>query len=183
MLDATYPWGSRVRAFCSQSIETRVADEPWQIAGYWRLRQAIFTGEQRLFVDSDRDEHDDRALPIVALSLTAGMPDTVVGIVRVYAVEHSEWFGGRLGVCPSYRRHGVVGETLIRTAVGTALGAGCTRFLATVQLGNVRYFQRHHFDIVGERLVCGVTHALMQARLADFKPLFRYVPIPEELLA
>lgn len=171
MLDAIHPWGGRVRAFRSQWIKTRVADEPWQLAGYWRLRHAIFTGEQRLFRDSDRDEHDERALPIVALSSTAGMPDAVVGVVRVYAAGHDEWFGGRLGVCPTYRRHGVVGETLIRTAVGTALGAGCRRFLATVQLGNVRYFQRHHFEIVGPTLVCGVTHTLMQARLSDFTPL------------
>ena len=182
MLDAVHPWGSRVRAFRSQSIETRVADEPWQIAGYWLLRQAIFTGEQRLFVDSDKDEHDDHAKPIVALSLTAGMLDAVVGIVRVYSAGHDEWFGGRLGVCPSYRHHGVVGETLIRTAVGNALAAGCTRFLATVQLGNVRYFQRHHFDVVGERLVCGATHALMQARLANFKPLSRLAESAPEVL-
>lgn len=170
MLDAIHPWGSRVRAFCSQSIETRVAGEPWQLEGYWQLRQRIFTGEQRLFVDSDRDEHDEHALPIVALSLTAGMPDTVVGVVRVYCIGDDQWFGGRLGVCPAYRYHGVVGETLIRTAVGTALAAGCRRFRATVQLGNVRYFRRHHFDVVGQRLVCGATHALMQARLADFQP-------------
>lgn len=94
MLDAIHPWGGRVRAFRSQWIKTRVADEPWQLAGYWRLRHAIFTGEQRLFRDSDRDEHDERALPIVALSSTAGMPDAVVGVVRVYAAGHDEWFGG-----------------------------------------------------------------------------------------
>jgi putative N-acetyltransferase (TIGR04045 family) len=152
-----------------------VADEPWQVAGYWALRRAIFAREQRLFMDSDRDEHDDSALPIVALSLTAGMPDAVVGVVRVYPIGQNQWFGGRLGVCPVYRRHGIVGETLIRTAVGTALGAGSTRFFATVQPPNVRYFQRHHFDVVGERLVCGVTHALMEARLHEFKPL----PAPE----
>lgn len=179
MLDAIHPWGSRVRAFHSQCIETLVASEPWQLAGYWRLRQAIFTGEQRLFLDSDRDEHDAGAKPIVAISSTAGMPDAVVGVVRVYSAGHDEWFGGRLGVCPTYRHHGLVGETLIRTAVGTALGAGCRRFLATVQLGNVRYFQRHHFDVVGQKLVCGVTHTLMQARLADFEPFLRRVSAPE----
>jgi len=171
VLDAIYPWGSRVRAFRSPGIETRVAREPWQLAGYWLLRRAIFTGEQRLFLETDRDEHDDHATPIVALSSSAGMPDAVVGVVRVYPVGHNRWFGGRLGVCPSYRRHGVIGETLIKTAVGTALGAGCQCFFATVQLGNVRYFQRHHFEVVGQAQVSGVTHALMQARLADFTPL------------
>jgi putative N-acetyltransferase (TIGR04045 family) len=171
VLDAIHPWGGKVRAFRSQSIETRVADEPWQVAGYWALRHAIFIREQRLFLVSDRDEHDDNALPLVALGLTAGMPDAVVGVVRVYPVGHDHWFGGRLGVCPAYRRHGIVGETLIRTAVGTALRAGCGRFFATVQPANVRYFQRHHFEVVGERLVCGVLHTLMQARLSEFKPL------------
>ena len=171
MLDAIHPWGGKVRTFRSPSIETRVANEPWQVAGYWALRQAIFAHEQRLFMSSDRDVHDDHALPLVALSSTAGMPDAVVGVVRVYPVGHDEWFGGRLGVCPVYRRHGIVGETLIKTAVGTALGAGSVRFFATVQLANVRYFQRHHFQVVGERLVSGVVHALMEARLSEFKPL------------
>src|SRR6186713_3489568 len=98
MLDAIHPWGSRVRAFRSPGIETHVAREPWQLAGYWRLRRTIFTGEQRLFLETDRDEHDDHATPIVALSLTAGMPDTVIGVVRVYPVAQNQWFGGRLGV-------------------------------------------------------------------------------------
>jgi putative N-acetyltransferase (TIGR04045 family) len=171
VLDTIHPWGGRIRAFRSQSVETRVANEPWQMAGYWALRRAIFAREQRLFVDSDRDEHDDHAKPIVALSLTAGMPDAVVGVVRVYPVGQGRWFGGRLGVCPEYRRHGIVGETLIKTAVGTALGAGAARFFATVQPANVRYFQRHHFEVLGERLVSGVMHALMEARLCEFKPL------------
>jgi len=172
VLDAIHPWGGRIRAFRSPSIETRVADEPWQFTGYWALRRAIFAREQQLFLDSDRDEHDDHAKPIVALSLAAGMPDAVVGVVRVYPVGHDQWFGGRLGVCPVYRRHGIVGETLIKTAVGTALGAGCSRFFATVQPANVRYFQRHHFEVVGEQHVAGVLHALMEAQLSEFKPLY-----------
>ena len=171
MLDAIHPWGGRIRAFRSPSIETRVADEPWQFTGYWALRRAIFAREQQLFLDSDRDEHDDHAKPIVALSLHAGMPDAVVGVVRVYPVGQGRWFGGRLGVCPVYRRHGVVGEILIKTAVGTALGAGSLGFFATVQPANVRYFRRHHFEVVGGRLVCGVMHALMEARLSEFEPL------------
>jgi putative N-acetyltransferase (TIGR04045 family) len=175
VLDSIHPWGGRVRPFRSHAIETCVASEPWQLSGYWRLRRQIFSEEQQLFPGSDRDEKDESAVPIVALSLSAGMPDAVVGVVRIYPSGSSEWYGGRLGVSPLYRRHGVVGESLIRAAVGTAKGAGSTRFLATVQLGNVRYFTRHHFRVLGRESVCGVPHAVMQANLEAFRAL----PCPE----
>ena len=171
MLDSIHPWGGRVRPFRSPAIETRVADEAWQLRGYWRLRRQIFSEEQQLFPGSDQDERDASAIPIVALSLSAGMPDAVVGVVRIYPAGGSEWYGGRLGVSPLYRRHGVVGESLIRAAVGTAKGAGCTRFLATVQLANVRYFTRHHFEALGRESVCGVPHAVMRANLEAFRAL------------
>lgn len=171
MLDVIFPWGGRVREFRSAEFVTCVATEPWQLAGYWRLRRDIFSGEQQLFAKSDRDEHDAFSVPIVALSQAAGMPDSVIGVVRVYQAGTGEWYGGRLGVHRLYRRHGVVGKRLIQKAVGTAIGLGCHRFLATVQAANVRYFERHHFAVIGKRRVCGRPHALMQAELPWFKPV------------
>jgi putative N-acetyltransferase (TIGR04045 family) len=170
MLDPQYPWGRPVRASLGPAILAEVATERWQLAGYWALRRAIFAEEQQLFDRSDEDEHDARALPIVAQSQIAGMADRVVGVVRIYESEPSIWYGGRLGVEAAHRRFGVVGAALIDTAVSTAHALGCERFLATVQLGNVRYFERHHFRVLEPRSVCGRPHQLMEADLGVYPP-------------
>jgi putative N-acetyltransferase (TIGR04045 family) len=170
MLDAINPWGRPVRPSLGAQIVAQLAHEPWQLAGYLALRQAIFSEEQAIFAGSDRDQHDEHALPIVALSQIAGMADQVVGVVRIYRSEPGTWYGGRLGVRREFRRFGAIGTALIATAVSTAHALGCERFLATVQLGNVRYFERHHFRSLREVSVLGLTHQLMQADLACYPP-------------
>ena len=170
MLDAVNPWGRPVRSSLGAEVVAQVASEPWQLSGYRDLRRAIFAEEQGLFEGSDFDEHDAHALPIVAHSQIAGMPDRVVGVVRIYRSEPGTWFGGRLGVRREYRRFGAIGRALITTAVSTAHGLGCERFLATVQLANVRYFERHHFCALRELVVRGRPHQLMQADLACYPP-------------
>jgi putative N-acetyltransferase (TIGR04045 family) len=116
------------------------------------------------------DEHDSHATPIVALSHVAGMPHDVIGVVRIYRSEGDTWYGGRLGVAHDYRRVGAVGGALIHTAVETAHAHGCTRFLATVQARNVRYFEHYDFHALSELDVRGQPHALMQADLRCFPP-------------
>lgn len=176
--EPSLPWGS-LRGFLSRDIAAEVARERWQVDAYFRLRRDIFEREQRLFADSDVDEHDAHATPIVAMSHVAGMPDEVVGVVRIYEspgcngrAESPErtWYGGRLGVAHQYRRVGAVGGALIHTAVSTAHARGCTRFLATVQRRNVRYFEHYDFHSLRELTLHGVAHHLMQADLRCFPP-------------
>lgn len=170
MLEATTLWGSDVAPYVSTSVSAHVAHEPWQISAYYRLRRAVFAQEQGLFSGSDVDEHDLYATPIVAVGHVAGMPDEVIGAVRIYPVERGTWFGGRLGVTPLYRARRVVGTSLICAAVSTAHAWGCTRFLATIQLPNVRYFEQHHFSTVKPVEVCGQAHHLMEAKLQEYPP-------------
>lgn len=185
MLDGSCPWGRAPRPFLSQDIVAEVASEAWQRQAYFRLRQQIFAGEQGLFEGSDGDEWDRSATPIVALSRVLGIADEVVGVVRIYpaygcpakgcpvnsgAEGTGTWYGGRLAVARDYRRVGAVGGALIHTAVSTAHALGCTRFLATVQARNVRYFEHYHFRQEGEVDVCGRPHALMQADLGSYPP-------------
>jgi putative N-acetyltransferase (TIGR04045 family) len=151
-------------------IVAQPATEPWELAGYRALRREIFAEEQGLFAGSDRDEHDEHALPIVALSQIAGMADQVVGVVRIYRSEPGTWYGGRLGVRREFRRFGAIGTALIATACSTAHALGCQRFFATVQLANVRYFERHHFRALREVHLLGVCHQLMQADLSCYPP-------------
>jgi putative N-acetyltransferase (TIGR04045 family) len=91
-----------------------------------------------------------------------------VGVVRIYEDDRHTWFGGRLGVAPAYRRVGAVGGALITEAVSTAHAWGCTRFLATVQEANARYFEHHHFRRLEALKLFDRPHVLMQADLARY---------------
>jgi len=170
MLDTIHPWGRPLRPQLSREVVARIAGERWQVEGYFRVRRAIFADEQGLFDESDRDPIDAHATPIVAVSQIAGMPDEVVGVVRIYETEPGTWYGGRLGVSREYRRRGDVGTALITTAVSTAHAWCARRFFATVQTQNVRYFERHHFRVLSELDLCGRHHALMEASLAAYPP-------------
>jgi putative N-acetyltransferase (TIGR04045 family) len=161
MLEAVTPFRSRDVAF-------KLVTEPWEMRGYRRLRGRIFCDEQRLFAD-DWDPVDDRAFPMVAVARLAGMPDEVIGVVRIWEEGSRVWWGGRLGTHPDHRRNGTIGPGLIHLAVRTACRRGCDVFRATVQLPNVALFERLGWTVVGRADVCDKPHALMEADLARYR--------------
>ncbi|HEY9700706.1 MAG TPA: MSMEG_0567/Sll0786 family nitrogen starvation N-acetyltransferase [Trichocoleus sp.] len=149
-----------------QRYAFKLAVSSSEIDAYFSLRQAIFCEEQGLFTDSDVDEIDRTAYPIVAMTADTHQ---VVGVVRIYEVEPRVWYGGRLGTHADYRKGWQIGKGLIHQAVTTANAWGCQQFLATVQLQNVRFFQRLHWQSLEEIMICDRPHHLMQADL-DFYP-------------
>ncbi len=174
----------------SQSYLFNLAKTPQEIAAYFELRHSIFVEEQGLFHGSDIDELDAIAYRIIALtndqskqrdteaqsfkspqhSVLSTQHLEVLGIVRIYEPEPGLWYGGRLGVHRDYRRAGKIGKGLIYKAVTTANTWGCERFLATVQLQNVRFFQRLHWNSLEEIIICGLPHHLMEADLDYYPP-------------
>lgn len=170
MPDPSRLWDREIRPFLSAQVSAELASEPWQFDGYYRLRARIFALEQGLFEQTDYDEFDRVASPIVALSHVAGVPNEVVGVVRIYESEPGIWFGGRLGVSDGYRRRGAVGSALIACAVSTAHARGCRRFFATVQERNVRYFEHHSFRCIEALELRGRAHRLMEAELSSYPP-------------
>ncbi|MEA3122388.1 MAG: hypothetical protein QOH33_1966 [Paraburkholderia sp.] len=142
----------------------------WESSEAFKLRRAVFCIEQGVFVGDDRDEIDDRAQQLVAVSCIAGIPEQVVGTVRIHETEPGVWLGSRLAVHAAFRRHGKIGSTLIRLAVTSAHALGCKTFLAHVQSQNVPLFRRLRWDVLGEELLHGRPHHLMQAQLAHYPP-------------
>lgn len=136
-----------------------------EIHDYFELRKQIFCEEQGLFDQHDQDDIDIRSYPIVAIAHEENQPDQVVGVVRIYEQENRLWYGGRLGVHPDFRRVGRIGKGLIQKAVTTANTWGCDKFLATVQLQNVRFFTRLHWESLEEIEILERPHHLMQAEL------------------
>ena len=146
------------------------------INGYWELRSAIFCEEQHLFEATDRDEIDAEAYPITAIHHGSSHCGQVVGVVRIVEQQPRIWYGGRLGVQREFRRHNQIGKGLIWKAVTTAHGWGCDRFLATVQIQNVRFFQRLHWLSIDELGIKGIRHHLMEADLSYYLPALERRP-------
>jgi putative N-acetyltransferase (TIGR04045 family) len=143
---------------------------PWEAAEAHKLRRAVFCVEQGIFPGDDRDEIDCHAQQLVAVSCIAGMPEQVVGTVRIHETEPGVWFGSRLAVHAAFRKHGKIGSTLIGLAVTSAHALGCQTFLAHVQSQNVPLFRRLHWDVLAEETLLGRPHHLMQAQLAHYPP-------------
>jgi putative N-acetyltransferase (TIGR04045 family) len=136
----------------------------------------VFSEEQRL-LEQDKDARDFQAIPIVAVTHQFGMPEHVVGAVRIYSESPGTWYGGRLCVERAYRRHGMIGKALVNEAVSRAIDLGCQTFLATVQQANEGYFHNLHWDTLEPIVLLGRPHVLMQARLDQYPFLTRQVAL------
>jgi putative N-acetyltransferase (TIGR04045 family) len=156
--------------FTPAEYRVKWATLPWESERAYALRRAVFCIEQGLFVGDDRDEVDRHAKLLVALSCVAGMPEQVVGTVRIHETAPRVWLGSRLAVHAAFRSHGRLGSTLIRLAVCSAHALGCDTFLAHVQSQNVPLFRRLHWETVAEEMLFGRLHHRMQADLACYPP-------------
>ena len=161
----------RAQAFLSPDYIIRAAAQPWELAGVRDLRHQVFVQEQGIFEAHDRDDIDNVAMPLAAISTFAGEADQVVGTVRIHQDAHRIWRGSRLAVKESHRRMGRLGAELIRLAVCTAHAKGCDRFLAHVQVQNVTLFKRLRWTPLKEVNLHGVSHMEMQADLSFYPPI------------
>jgi putative N-acetyltransferase (TIGR04045 family) len=156
--------------FVASEFQVKYATEAWERSAAAALRREVFCREQGLFGQDDRDEIDAVATPIVALSLLGVAADAVVGTVRIHEERPGLWWGSRLAVAADYRKVGALGASLIRLAVSSAHGRGCTRFLANVQSQNAILFRRLHWHSLDEFELHGRPHHRMEADLAFYPP-------------
>lgn len=145
-------------------VELRVAATPEELEEYRRVRHEVFVAEQGVFEDSDEDAHDRDAVPIIAT-----VDGRVAGAVRCYRQRGRVWYGGRLAVRPEFRNGLNLGALLVRKAVESMAARGDVgRFLATVQIQNVRFFQRLGWRKLGRVfLFHGRRHQTMEMDLTN----------------
>ena len=158
-----------LKPFVSSEFRVKYAAEP----GSSRARRrcaAPSSVTSRGFSGDDRDELDDIATTIVALSSFTIVAESVVGTVRIHEEAPGLWRGSRLAVAPNYRRVGAIGASLIRLAVSSAHALGCRRFLAHVQSQNALLFHRLHWRTLEEIELHGRPHHVMEADLAFYPP-------------
>jgi len=147
-------------------LESRIAltfaVTPEEIRQYYQVRHEVFVEEQGIFAGSDIDAHDQDAVAIIAR-----VGDRVAGVVRCYHHRGGVWFGGRLAVLPEFRSRVNLGAQLVRKAVATMEARGdVRRFLATIQVQNVRFFQRLGWVRVGRTFkMYGHKHQVMEKKL------------------
>ena len=153
-------------------VEYRVkwATYDWEKKQAYQIRRDVFCAEQGIFNADDRDTTDDRAQLLVALTCIAGMPEQVVGTVRIHEDEPGLWFGSRLAVHQDFRSQGKLGATLIKLAVTSANAIGCHTFLAHVQSQNVPLFRRLYWHVLTQETILDRSHHLMQANLDKYPP-------------
>jgi putative N-acetyltransferase (TIGR04045 family) len=149
----------------------KFATEAWERREAAALRRSVFCDEQGIFAGDDRDEIDEIAIPIVALSSYAIVSHEVVGTVRIYEPEPGIWWGSRLAVAADYRKISALGTSLIRLAVSSAHARGCRRFYAHVQAQNAPLFHRLGWNTMAEIEVHGRPHHFMQADLTRYPPI------------
>ncbi|WP_340618912.1 MSMEG_0567/Sll0786 family nitrogen starvation N-acetyltransferase [Xenorhabdus entomophaga] len=177
-MELRYSWLLQLNAGMKKSladnIVIKIVSEDWEFHQYYRLREATFRDEQKILKE-DRDEHDFKALGIIAIGKMSGEHERVIGAVRIFPDGEQTWYGGRLCVDPLYRRHHTIGKALINAAVSTAKNLGCRTFLATVQSQNERYFQRLYWDSLRQLIIANIPHVLMQAQIENY-PL-QHIPM------
>ena len=156
--------------FLPCEFRIKFAASRWEREGSYALRRAVFCEEQGIFRTSDRDETDDYAIPIVALSMLGVASDRVVGTVRIHEEAPGVWWGSRLAVESDYRRIGAIGATLIRLAVSSANAMGCKTFLAHVQAQNGPLFRQMRWETIEEIDLHGRPHLKMRADLSAYPP-------------
>ena len=141
-----------------QKYVFKLAESEDEIKQYFAVRKEVFVDEQRLFLESDRDEYDNIALHIIAKEMATGI---VVGTVRCYSLGEGVWVGGRLAVRKAYR--GRVGVVLARTAFKIMVENDCREFYAYVQIQNVHFFERLGWSKIGESSIFhGLCHEMMK---------------------
>lgn len=155
------------------SIIFKPVQTPAERRGHFDVRRAIFVEEQHLFHESEVDEQDESpgTIHLVAVVAETG---AVVGAVRCYPAGEDVWYGGRLAVLADYRHHpAAIGLNLCRLAEASVIQRDCRRFLAYIQIQNVRFFQRLRWTPVGDPVdYHGQPHQLMAASLTlgHFEP-------------
>ena len=161
-------------AFRSHDIAVKVASTAWEKKSYYELRRQVFSREQKILPDNEKDSQDFVAIPIIAVASSWGVNDSVVGAVRIYTTGDDVWFGGRLCVARAYRGFREIGKSLINEAVSRAIDLGCKQFLANVQIQNEHYFQRLHWKSVEYMQVEQRPHVRMEALLEHYPFMHRY---------
>lgn len=135
----------------------RIAD--WNIdrAALRAVREAVFVLEQRVPVELEWDEHDEKCVHVIAESECGD----AIGTGRLLPDGHI----GRMAVLPPWRRQGVA-SALLKLLIDLARRAGHRVALLHAQSYVLTFYERHGFVVDGEEFMeAGIAHRTMRRAL------------------
>jgi len=144
-----------------KNITIREAKTKGEFKAVFRLRKDVFVDEQKIFSESDRDEHDNQSICLIA-----EIGNEIIGTVRMYPEENNKWIGGRLAVQKKYRGSNAA-TLLVKEAVRLVKSKSASQFTSSIQLKNVGFFKRLGWESIGTVFnYQGIPHQLMAADFA-----------------
>jgi predicted GNAT family N-acyltransferase len=125
------------------------------------VRERVFSGEQGVSVDADRDGRDGEATHVVALE-----GDRVVGTCRL-VFQGGLARLGRMAVEPDLRGRGI-GARILGEAERAARSAGAERIALHAQLRAAALYERSGYQPRGRQFVeQGIEHVAMEKGLGE----------------
>jgi predicted GNAT family N-acyltransferase len=140
--------------------QVRRASDAGEVHAALSLRERVFSGEQGVRVEADRDGRDGEALHLVAVR-----DGEVIGTCRL-VLDGPVARLGRMAVEPALRGQGV-GAALLVEAEHCAREAGSRRIDLHAQTAAISLYSRGGFEQRGELFVEeGIAHVSMEKHLA-----------------
>ncbi|MFT5126163.1 MAG: putative GNAT family N-acyltransferase [Kiritimatiellia bacterium] len=122
----------------------------------YAIREAVFTREQGVPREVERDEHDARSFHVLAV-----LDGLEVGTGRLLPDGHI----GRVGVLKPYRRRGV-GQALMRALIQRAKDQSFSHVGLASQTHALGFYERLGFVVSGDEFVeAGIPHWSMRLDL------------------
>jgi predicted GNAT family N-acyltransferase len=141
-------------------VEVRLARDQQEVDEALELRERVFTHEQGIRSDADRDGRDGKAIHVVA-----SVDGSLLGTCRLVVVGDVAMLG-RLAVERSDRRTGV-GRAVLGEAERAAAAAGANRVVLHAQVPVQGFYERSGYSPYGEEFVEeGIRHVAMEKRVA-----------------
>jgi len=125
--------------------------------GIKKVREQVFIREQHVPKDLEWDEHDARAVHVVALDAN----NQVIGTARLLANGHI----GRMAVLEAWRKKSV-GSTMLEKLLLLAQQRNLPKVFLHAQTSAIGFYKQHGFRISGEEFMdAGIPHRYMEKNL------------------
>ena len=126
--------------------------------GIKSVREQVFIQEQHVPEELEWDEHDTKAVHVVAYDTR----DQVIGTARMLADGHI----GRMAVLEPWRKNGV-GSAMLKTLLLLAQQQNLSKVFLHAQTSAIGFYEHHGFRTMGEEFLdAGIPHRYMEKDLA-----------------
>lgn len=126
--------------------------------GIKSVREQVFIQEQHVPEELEWDEHDTKAVHVVAYDAR----DQVIGTARLLADGHI----GRMAVLEPWRKNGV-GSAMLKKLLLLAQQQNLSKVFLHAQTSAIGFYEHHGFRTLGaEFLDAGIPHRYMEKDLA-----------------